>query len=163
MCIRDSFISSPVIFYQAWQFISAGLLEKEKKPVVTYTFLSLFLFAGGILFAYFIILPLAVKFLLGFATPTLRPFLSVGQYISFVGILLRIFGLSFEVPLVVLFLNRIGLVSLETLRKNRRTVIVVIFVLAAVFTPPDVITQVFLAAPLIVLYELGILLARISK
>lgn len=158
--ISGVFVALPVILFQVWRFVSVGLEQNERKYIIVYGPFSFILFLAGAAFAYFIILPLGIKFLLGFATDSLQPMISLKNYISFAGMLLLAFGVVFEMPLVILFLTKINLVSTEFLRKKRKYVIVFIFILAAVLTPPDIVTQLLMAGPLILLYEISIILAR---
>ena len=155
------FLASPVILFQIWKFISTGLLEKERVPVLTYTFFTFFAFFAGCIFAYFVILPLSLKFLIGFGSSKIQPLFSISRYISFAGILLLIFGILFEVPIIFLFLAKLGIVNAQTLSHMRPSAILFIFIIGAILTPPDVITQSLLVVPLILLYELSILLLRL--
>jgi len=157
------FFSSPFIFYQIWQFISKGLTEKEKRMILTYGPISFALFLLGSFFGYFIIVPIGLKFLLGFSSSTLIPMISIHKYVSFVGMLTLNFGIVFELPLGILFLTKANMITPEDLSKKRRHAIVLFFVLAAVFTPPDIVTQSLMALPLVVLYELGIFFSRAGK
>ena len=155
------FLGIPVILHQIWRFCSPGLLRKEKHYAVPFVFFSTLCFIGGAVFCYSLILPYGLDFLLSFATETVQPQISVGFYISFVFKLIFVFGIVFEVPVVTLLLVQIGLVTPAFLTSNRSYIIVGAFVLAAALTPPDVVTQIFLAGPLIVLYELSVVIAKI--
>jgi len=152
----------PVIIYEAWQFISLGLKEKEKKYLLLYGPVSLLLFLSGASFAYFVVIPIGLRFLLGFGGSSLEPVISISKYLSLITLMILAFGVVFELPLVSLFLVRIGVVSPQFLAKKRKVAIVAIFVLAAILTPPDAFTQILLAVPLLFLYELSILLSRIT-
>ena len=123
--------------------------------------LSSIFFVGGALFGYFIVFPYGFDFFLGFATETIRPMPSMKEYLSFSAKLLLAFGLVFELPLVITFLARLGIVSVPFLKKNRKYALLLFFVGAAILTPPDVVTQVMMAGPLMVLYEISIVGARI--
>jgi sec-independent protein translocase protein TatC len=155
-------LASPFIFYQLWMFVAPGLYQKEKKYVVPFVVSSTFLFVGGALFGYFVVFPFGFKFFLSFASDTVQALPSVKQYFSFALKLLIAFGLVFELPVVVFFLSRMGLVTAPFLRKKRKYAILLTFVLAAILTPPDVITQLMMAGPLLVLYEVGVIIAGIS-
>jgi len=156
------FFATPVILYEFWTFVSPALYPHEKKVALPTLFLSVFFFLGGCAFCYFLVLPIGIRYLiLGFASEMLSPMISVGKYISFSMIFIIAFGLIFETPLVLFFMNRLGLIQLETLTKNRRVVIVITFIVAAILTPPDMVSQIFLAVPLIVLFELTILAIKI--
>jgi sec-independent protein translocase protein TatC len=155
-------LSSPVVLYQAWRFVSAALRPREMKYAIVCAPLSLLFFGVGVSFAYFVIVPIGVRFLLGFQTDTLIPMISIGKYVSFVGTLLVSFGAIFELPLVMLFLTKIRVVTPEFLIRKRKHAVVLVFVAAAALTPPDVITQCMMAGPLILLYELGVLFSKFA-
>ena len=148
--------SLPVIFYQLWAFISPGLVETEIRLAVVVVFSATICFLLGFAFAYFIILPFGLRFLFSFQTSYLMPMPDISSYIGFAGRLFIAFGIVFELPLLSFLLSKMGLLTPGFLRKWRRYAIAVIFILAALLTPPDVITQIMLAAPLILLYELSI-------
>lgn len=154
------FIGLPVVLLQIWQFCAPGLLTREKRYAVVFVISSTLLFVIGALFCYFLILPYGLSFLLSFATDTITPQIAIGFYISFVFKLILVFGIVFEVPLVTLILVQAGIVTPEFLTTNRSYIYVAAFVLAAALTPPDVVTQVLLAGPLIVLYEISVVAAR---
>jgi sec-independent protein translocase protein TatC len=155
-------LASPFIFYQIWMFVAPGLYQKEKKYLFPFVFFSTILFVGGSLFGYFVVFPFGFKFFLGFATDYIQALPSVKQYFSFAVKLLFAFGVVFELPVVIFFLTKIGIVTTAQLQKKRKYAILMTFVLAAILTPPDVITQCMMAGPLIILYELGILISRIA-
>jgi sec-independent protein translocase protein TatC len=142
-------------------FIAPGLYDREKRLLVPVVLLSTIFFVGGSLFGYFIVFPYGFDFFLGFATETIRPMPSMKEYLSFSAKLLLAFGLVFELPLVITFLAKLGLVTVPFLKKNRKYALLLFFVGAAILTPPDVVTQVMMALPLMVLYEISILGARI--
>ena len=156
-------IASPFVFYQIWKFIEPALYEEEKKLVVPFVFFTTVFFISGTLFAFFGVLPLAIKFLLtfGYTQLDVEAMISVSSYISFVVRLILAFGITFELPVILSLLARLGLVTPEALTKFRPFFVVGAFVLAAVLTPPDVVSQVFLAMPLIVFYEISIIMAKI--
>lgn len=157
------YASSPFIFYQIWQFISAGLEKKEGRHVFFFGLFSFFFFLIGSLFGYFLIVPIGMKFLLGFTSSFLYPMISMAKYISFVMMLSLAFGAVFQLPIVILFLTKIGIVTPKFLAEKRKYAIVIIFIAGALFTPPDVITQCLMAIPLIFLYELSIFLSRLVR
>ena len=156
-------IASPFVFYQVWKFIEPALYEEEKRLVVPFVFFTTIFFISGALFAFFGVLPLAIKFLLtfGYTQLDVEAMISVSSYISFVIRLILAFGITFELPVILSLLARLGLVTPETLTKFRPYFVVAAFVMAAILTPPDVISQVFLAMPLIVFYEISIVMAKI--
>ena len=159
--IGGIFLASPLILYQIWRFISAGLEKNEIKYTLIFGPLSFVFFVSGALFGYFIIVPIGIKFLLGFATDFVTPMITISNYISFIGTLTLAFGVIFQLPIVSLFLTKIGIVTPYFLSSKRRHAIVFIFIFAAILTPPDVITQCLMAVPLLVLYELGIIFSKI--
>ena len=154
-------LASPFVLYQVWAFVAPGLYRNEKRYVVPFVFLGSFFFALGICFAYYVALPAGYRFLLSYATDFIKPLPSIKEYLSFSIKLLLAFGLVFEFPVVLLLLARIGIIDAKAMAKRRRYAILLIFVFAAVVTPPDLISQVLMALPLIALYELSILLARL--
>ena len=154
-------LAAPVIIYQFWMFVAPGLYDKEKRHLIPIVFLSSVFFIGGALFGYFIVFPFGFKFFLGFATDTIRPLPSMKEYLAFSAKLLLAFGLVFELPLVITFLAKLGIVSVDFLKKNRKYALLLFFVFAAILTPPDVVTQIMMALPLMVLYEISIIGAKI--
>ena len=150
-------IASPVIIYQFWMFVAPGLYDREKRLLLPIVFLSTLFFVGGALFGYFIVFPYGFQFFLGFATETIRPMPSMKEYLSFSAKLLLAFGLVFELPLVITFLARLGIVTVPFLKKNRKYALLLFFVGAAILTPPDVVTQIMMALPLMLLYEISII------
>jgi len=156
-------LAAPYIFLQLWKFVSPGLYDHEKRHVIPFMFFSGLLFLSGVFFCYFIVLPLAFEFFIGFTTDFLRPLFSLKEYLSLSLLLLFMFGLSFELPVFIFFLAKVGLVDSAFLRKHRRYAILLIFIIAAVLTPPDVLSQILMAIPLMGLYELGIVLAKFAR
>ncbi len=156
-------ISAPVILYEFWRFVAPGLYQKEKKVLLPVVLLCSFFFIGGALFGYFMVFPYGFKFFLGFATEYLKPLPSMKEYFSFASKILIAFGIVFELPLIITLFSRLGLVSVEFLKKNRKYALLLFFIGAAILTPPDVVTQAMMALPLMVLYEISILGARIFK
>jgi sec-independent protein translocase protein TatC len=156
-------LTAPVIFHQLWLFIAPGLYQHEKKFAIPFVVFSTILFVGGALFGYFIVFPFGFKFFLGFANEYIQALPSVKQYFSFAIKLLFAFGIVFELPVVAFFLSKMGIVTPEFLKKKRKYALLLTFVMAAILTPPDVITQLMMAGPLILLYEIGILVARMAR
>lgn len=154
-------LASPVILYQFWMFVAPGLYQRERRVLLPIVFLSTLFFLGGALFGYFIVFPWGFQFFLGFATETIRPLPSMREYLSFSAKLLLAFGIVFEMPLVLTAMARLGIVSVDFLKKNRKYAILLFFTGAAILTPPDVITQIMMAVPLMLLYEVSIIGARI--
>lgn len=156
-------LATPVLFYQFWMFVSPGLYRKEKKFLIPVIFLSLVFFAAGSSFGYFVVFPYGFEFFLGFSTETIQAMPSMKEYLSFAAKMLLAFGLVFELPLVLTFMARMGLVSVDFLKKNRKFALLIFFGGAALITPPDVITQTMMAIPLIILYEISIIGARVFQ
>jgi sec-independent protein translocase protein TatC len=157
-------LSLPVIFLQIWKFISPGLLSKEKKYVTPFLLGATVLFLAGALFCFLIILPFAMTFLLGYKTGSLTPMISVGSYIDFCLKFILAFGAVFELPVAIVFLTKFGVVTPETLAKKRKYAVLLAFVAAAMLTPtPDAFNQILMAVPIIVLYEIGIILSKIIR
>src|SRR6266536_3317329 len=153
-------IALPYVLWQAWAFVAPGLYQHEKRlalPVIVSSFLF---FLIGMSFAYFVVFPIAFGFFAGYTPAGVQMMTDIDKYLSFVLTMFVAFGITFEVPVVVVVLVRLGVVSLEKLRSIRGYVIVGAFIVGAIFTPPDVLSQVMLAVPLWLLYELGLLVAR---
>ncbi len=155
------FISSPVVIFQIWRFSAPGLYAKEKRYVFPFVFFATIFFVGGALFGYFVVFPFGFKFFMGFATDFISPMPTVREYFSFAVRLLFAFGVVFELPVVTAFLALFGLVRAQTLASKRKYSVLGAFVVAAVLTPPDVISQLMMAGPIIILYEMSIIVARI--
>ncbi|HEX7415572.1 MAG TPA: twin-arginine translocase subunit TatC [Smithellaceae bacterium] len=157
-------ITSPFILYQIWKFISPGLLLKEKKYVVPFVLSSSLLFISGVLFGYFIALPPAFEFFVSFNNKYLQAMISFKDYLSLFVTFLLGFGLSFELPIFIFFLTKLGIVNAKMLSKQRRYAILVIFIVAAILTPsPDALSQILMAIPLMFLYEVSIFVARFAE
>ncbi|HCY83805.1 MAG TPA: twin-arginine translocase subunit TatC [Desulfobacteraceae bacterium] len=153
--------ATPVLFYEFWMFVSPGLYRDEKKYLIPVILLSVFFFVVGSSFGYFIVFPYGFRFFLGFATETIHAMPSMKEYLSFASKMLLAFGFVFELPLVLTFMAKMGLVSVDFLKKNRKYALLLFFVGAALITPPDVVTQIMMALPLMILYEISIIGARI--
>ena len=154
-------ITIPYIFLQFWLFASPGLYSGEKKAVAVLTVLSVIFFSIGACFGYFFVFPFGFKFLLGFANESIQALPSMKEYFTFASKLLFAFGLSFELPLVLTGLAKMGIVSTGFLKKNRKYAIIIFFTFAAIITPPDVVTQIMMALPMIFLYEISIIGAAV--
>lgn len=152
-------IALPVVLWQVWSFIAPGLYEHEKSLIVPLMVASIGLFAAGMAFAYFVVFPSVFGFMVAVAPEGVAWMTDIDKYLSFVLTTFLAFGVTFEVPVVVIVLVRMGIVSLEKLRAWRPYVIVGAFIIGAIFTPPDIMSQVLLAVPLWLLYELGMILA----
>ena len=163
------FVGSPIILIQIWKFIAPGLYQNEKKAILPYLIATPVLFLLGGMLVYYLVMPLAIKFFLTFETSAqinglpIQLEAKVNEYLSLIMRLIFAFGLSFQLPVLLNLLARVGLVDSEYLKKRRKYVIVIIFAFAALLTPPDPITQIGLAIPLLILYELSILSVKIIE
>jgi len=163
------FITSPFILIQIWKFIAPGLYQHEKSAIMPYLIITPILFFLGGALVYYLVMPLAIKFFLSFESSGLATNLpiqleaKVNEYLSLVMKLIFAFGLSFQLPVVLSLLARVGLIDSEFLKTRRKYVVVIIFTAAAILTPPDPITQIGLAIPLLILYELSIISVRLIE
>lgn len=154
-------LALPVVLYQVWAFVAPGLYSHEKKLVLPLVVSSTFLFVAGVAFCYFLVIPGMSQFIQAFAPASITAAPDIEQYFGFVLTLFLVFGIAFEVPIAVIVLARIGVVTIDQLRKFRGYFIVGAFIVAAVVTPPDVISQLALAIPMCILYEIGIIAAQL--
>jgi sec-independent protein translocase protein TatC len=162
VCLAAGIIlAMPFITYQFIMFVRPALTGREKKYLLIIMPWVTIMFLGGVVFGYFVMVPPAVRFFLSFGSDLVEPLISVGNYISVITRMLLAIGLVFELPVVTTFLARIGIVKPEWLASKRKIVIVLAFIIGAILTPPDPTTQVLLAVPLIVLYEMSIWLAKL--
>jgi len=163
------FITSPIILTQIWKFIAPGLYKNEKLTLLPYLIITPILFILGAMLVYYLIMPLAIKFFLSFETSTINNSLpiqleaKVNEYLSLIMRLIFAFGLSFQLPVLLSLLARVGFVDSMYLKKRRKYVVVIIFAVAAIITPPDPITQIGLGIPLLILYELSIISVKIIE
>ena len=150
-------LGSPVIFWQIWKFVAPGLYKHEKRTLLPFSFLSSICFLGGVAFGYFVVFPPAFRFLLGYSADFLTPMPSVSEYFSLSLRLLIAFGVIFELPILMVFLAKIGVVDVSFLNKNRKYAILINFIIAAILTPtPDIVNQMLMGVPLLVLYEISV-------
>ncbi len=154
-------LALPILAYHTWAFLSPALYEHERRLIVPAIAAGFVLFLAGIAMAYFLVLPLGLRFLLNFQAETLSPIITIDEYLRFATRLILAFGVVFEMPLLMLVLGYLGLVTPESLRKYRRYAIVAIAIVSAILTPADVGTMVMMMTPMILLYELSIWLVRI--
>ena len=153
----------PVILYQAWQFVVPGLLERESKAAFGVIFFGTLFFAVGGAFCFTVVLPVAIQFLLSFQTEKLAPLITVGDYVGFVAFMIFAFGAVFELPVVAFFLGKLGIVDAPMLASGRRWAVIIILIVAAAVTPtPDLFSQIALAVPLYILYEISIWVVRFT-
>ncbi|WP_419675498.1 twin-arginine translocase subunit TatC [Aliarcobacter butzleri] len=156
------FIASlPVIFWQLWLFLAPGLYDHEKKLVIPFVFFATLMFLLGASFAYYVVVPVGFSFLIAFGSTVVIVLPSIGTYVGFFTKIMIGFGIAFELPVITFFLAKIGIVDDRMLKDFFRYAIVLIFIVAAVLTPPDVISQVLMAAPLILLYGISIYIAKV--
>jgi len=156
--------SFPFILYQTWAFIGPGLTGKEKKISISYLSFGLMLFIVGILFGYFILIPFGLKFLLSFGTEYLQPLMNISKYLNFIFWCLLGSGFLFQLPLLLFFLIKLGIVDIETITKHRAEAIVAILILCAIITPTgDFFTLLLISVPLLLLFEASIIAARVSR
>ncbi len=154
-------ISLPVIFWQLWLFLAPGLYDHEKKLVVPFVFFATLMFLLGAAFAYYIVVPIGFDFLIAFGNSVVSVLPSIGKYVGFFTKLLIGFGIAFELPVITFFLAKIGIVNDQMLKDFFRYAVVLIFIISAILTPPDVISQVLMAAPLLILYGVSIYIAKV--
>lgn len=156
-------LSSPFSLMQIWLFVKPGLKVRERRYLLFALYMGIVFFLMGVAFAYFGIIPFSIKFFLEASTEQISPMFSFTNYVSFVSSLLLSFGLVFELPMIIILLTQLGLVSSDTFKKYRKIVILGIFILAAILTPPDVVSQVLMALPMVMLYEFSIWVSTIIE
>lgn len=161
--IAGALLAAPLILYEAAAFLLPAFTRREKIIFLGVLSGICFFFAGGVVFAYTVLFPFTLDFFLKFASAELQPEFSISEYISFVFFFHLAFGLVFQLPLLTWALGRIGLLSSAFLRRNRKYALLVILILAAIITPPDVISQLVMAGPLLILYEIGIIMVVFSE
>jgi sec-independent protein translocase protein TatC len=161
--IVGALISFPFALFKAWAFVSPGLFSREKRIIIPMIAPSAILFYTGALFAYWVMVPIVLGFLLRFGTDTLEPLISVTKYFEFVARICFAFGLVFQLPLAIIFLTWVGVVSPRTLLRQWRYAIVIIFIAGAVLTPPDPASQLLMAIPLVFLFLGSVLLSMIFE
>ena len=153
-------LASPVIIWQIMRFVLPALYSNEKKVFFIMMFFGVALFVGGVFFGYFLVLQPVMSTLIRLAGPDITPMITASSYMSFVLGFLVPFGLVFEIPMVTYFLTMVGIITPDLLKKNRKYVLLVILILAALLTPPDIVSQLCLAAPMLLLYEIGIQISQ---
>lgn len=151
----------PVIFWQLWLFLAPGLYDHEKKLVLPFVFFATLMFLSGAAFAYYVVVPFGFEFLINFGSAVVTVLPSIGKYVGFFTKLLFGFGIAFELPVITFFLAKIGLVDDKMLKDFFKYAIVIIFIVSALLTPPDVLTQFLMAGPLIILYLASIYIAKV--
>jgi len=155
-------IASPVIFWQIWNFVKPALYQNERKAVMLFTFISIVLFITGVCFGYLVVFLSAITFFVYMGENLATPMLSISDYVGFLFGFILPFGLVFEIPVVTFVLCKMGIVDVEFLVRIRKYVVLIIFIVAAFLTPPDALSQVLMALPMLALYEAGILVVRFA-
>jgi sec-independent protein translocase protein TatC len=156
-------MTAPVFLYQLWAFVSPGLYEKERKVTLSYIPLSLFLFFCGVGFAYFVLFPFVVRFMQDLASRLgIHQVIGINEYFQFLLQLVLPFGILFQLPVIVMFLTRLGLITPMLLSKGRRYAYLILLIVAAIITPPDVLSQMIVMIPLSILYEVSIWISKIA-
>jgi len=154
-------LSLPVIFWQLWLFVAPGLYEHEKKFILPFVFFSTLMFVLGAVFSYYVVIPYGFSFLINFGSTVVSVMPSIGKYVTFFTKIVIGFGIAFELPIITFFLAKMGLVTDKSLKDFFKYAIVLIFIVAALLTPPDVLTQFLMAGPLILLYGVSIIIAKV--
>lgn len=151
-------VSCPVWMFHIWKFVSPGLYSKEKKVAVGFIFSGIFLFIVGIMFSYFFVMPVAFEFLMGYGGQVDQAMITIDQYLSFFLMMTLMFGISFELPLILVVLGMFGIVTQKFLKEKRRYAVVALTVMSAVLTPPDIISMVMMLIPMLFLFEISVVL-----
>ncbi len=159
--IASIILTCPIWLYQVWKFVAPGLLASEKKYGMGFIFVGSSLFLTGVSFVYLVVYPAAFKFLMMFGGETDKPMITIGEYLSFFTTTTLVFGMAFEMPLILTILGILGVVSADFLADKRRYAIVFLAAMSAMFTPPDVISMFLMMGPMILLYEISIILVRV--
>ena len=155
--IAGTLLAAPVILWQIWKFVAPGLYDNEKKYMLPVILSSCLCFVAGVLFGYFVVIPVAFKFFASFSSEYITPMLRTTEYLAFANKMLLCFGIAFQLPVFAFFLAKLGVLSADFLKRKRKWAIVLIFVAAAVLTPsPDIVSQLLMAMPLLVLYEASV-------
>ena len=157
--VSGMIITSPINFMQIWLFVKPGLKKDERKYLLFALYMGIVFFLLGAVFAYFAIIPITIDFFTQMSGDRISPLFSFGNYLAFISSFLLSFGLVFELPMIVILLTQLNLVSSKTFKKHRKIVILAIFIIAAILTPPDVVSQTLMALPMIVLYEFSIVMS----
>lgn len=161
--ISSIILSSPIILYEILKFCIPAFTKNEKNILIIYFPISIILFITGVLFTYFIFLPIGIKFLSSFSYLNIKPMFSLEKYTSFVLNIIIVTSIFFEMPVFLLILSKLNIISYKFLRKNRKYAILIAFIVGAILSPPDIVTQFLLAVPLLILYEISILLLFLQK
>lgn len=155
-------ISAPIIFWQIWAFVKPALKKGEKNYILVSLIGGSIFFISGVVFAYLVVLPFTMQFFGTLQTEDIKPMISFGNYVGFVTTILLCFGVVFETPILMVLLARFGVVQVKFYTKNRKYMILIIFIIASIITPPDIVSQVLLAIPMLLLFEIGIILSKLA-
>lgn len=155
-------LASPVVLYQIWSFVAPGLYRRERRLLAPLVVASTLLFLAGAAFTYFVVLPFGLEYLLEFSTADVEAKLQMSAYVSFTCMFMALFGLIFQVPIIMLVLGRLGIVKASLLARNRKYVLLGSFIIGAILTPPDVVSQCLMSIPLFLLFEVSIWLMRLQ-
>ncbi len=156
-------LAGPFLLLQIWLFVSPGLTKSEKNTITVSLFIGGIFFIVGVAFAYVVILPIMLQFFMGFKIEQIEEMISFSNYLSFVINTLLSFGIIFELPIVMVILTKFHIIKVDFIKKNRKYAILVIFIAAAILTPPEVITQILLAGPMILLFEMGVVFSSLVE
>ncbi len=156
-------VSAPFLLLQIWLFVSPGLKKSEKRTIAVSLFIGGFFFIAGVIFSYLVILPIMIQFFMGFQIEEIEEMISFSSYLSFVINTLLSFGIIFEIPILMVILTKFHILKVSFLKKNRKYAILIIFVVAAVLTPPEVITQIMMAGPMLMLFEIGVIFSSMVE
>lgn len=156
-------VSSPFLILQIWLFVSPGLTKSEKRTIAVSLFIGGLFFVAGVVFAFVIILPIMLQFFMGFQIEEIEEMISFSSYLTFVINTLLSFGIIFELPIIMVILTKFHILKVDFIKKNRKYIILIIFVIAAILTPPEVLTQILLAGPMILLFEVGVIFASVVE
>lgn len=161
--ITGLILSLPLILYQLLAFVMPALYKEEKRVLIPAVLIMVFFFALGSAFAYFTVFPFTIRFFMNFSTTTVKPMFTISNYLSFATSFIFAFGVVFQTPVIFYILGRLGVIDAPFLRKYRKYALLIVMLLSAVLTPPDVISQLMMAGPLMILYEVGTLLVAVSR
>jgi sec-independent protein translocase protein TatC len=156
-------LAMPVIFYQLWKFVMPGLYERERRYVIPFVLVATLFFLMGVSFAFFVVFPFGFRFFLGYATEGISAFPTLKEYLSFATTFLLAFGIIFEMPVIIFFLAKIGIVNHTVLKKQRKYAVLINAIVSAVLTPPDVVSMMFMMVPLLALYEISVWVAYLVE
>lgn len=157
--VSGTIVTLPIILYHVWRFILPGMALKQKIYIILANFMSMIFFIAGASFAYYLIVPLTIQFFTKMSRQEIEPLFSFASYTSFMSSILLSFGITFQLPILILLLTQFNLITPAFLKKSRKIFILLIFIAAAILTPPDIISQILLAAPMILLLELSIIIS----